>query len=144
SRDSSWFGRPVRYFSSSHERSHIFGAIGMAPRGEHPLQAVLVWEGITGSFYLVDDRFRVVRTIPVLAQPGARFAALFAICDPTFTGGFVRLNDSGKLMALAAFGDAASDDPEVAQVVERLLKLDNLFPVPKEEFRDSPLYNCGV
>jgi hydroxymethyl cephem carbamoyltransferase len=143
-KDSSFFGKPVRYFSSSHERSHIYGAIGMAPRGEHPLQAVLVWEGITGSFYLVDDRHRVVRTVPVLAQPGARFAALFAICDPTFTGGFVRLNDSGKLMALAAFGDPRSDDPEVAQVVERLLKLDNLFPVPKAEFQDSPLYDCGV
>jgi hydroxymethyl cephem carbamoyltransferase len=143
-RDSSFFGKPVRYFSSSHERSHIFGALGMAPRGDQPLQAVLVWEGITGSFYLVDAENRVVRTVPVLTQPGARFAALFAICDPTFAGGFVRLNDSGKLMALAAFGDPHSDDPEVTQVVERLLKLDNLFPVPKAEFQDSPLFNCGV
>lgn len=140
----SFFGKPVRYFSSSHERSHIFNAIGLAPRGDHPLQAVLVWEGITGSFYLVDANCQVVRTVPVLTQPGARFAALFALCDPSFTSGFVRLGDSGKLMALAAFGDPECDDPEVTQVVERLLKFDNLFPVPKAEFQDSPLYNCGV
>ena len=36
SRDSSFFGKRVRYFSSSHERSHILGAIGLAPRGNAP------------------------------------------------------------------------------------------------------------
>jgi hydroxymethyl cephem carbamoyltransferase len=144
--DSTFFGKRTRYFSGSHERSHIFGAIGMAPATASPLEAVLVWEGITGSFYLVDDRCRVVRDIPVLAQPGARFAALFAICDPTFpvTGGFVRLNDSGKLMALAAFGDATSNAPPVTDAVERILALPNLFPVPKGAFADSPLFDCGV
>jgi hydroxymethyl cephem carbamoyltransferase len=59
-------------------------------------------------------------------------------------GDFVRLNDSGKLMALAAFGDGASMDPDVTRVVERLIDAENLFPVPKSEFKDSPLYDCGV
>lgn len=143
---STFFGKPVRYFSSSHERSHIFGSVGMAPAGRHALQAVLVWEGITGSFYLLDDACRVVRTIRVLDQPGGRFAGLFAICDPAFpaVGGFPRLNDSGKLMALAAFGDPNSTDPAVGSVVDRLLKIDNVFPVPKSDFADSPLFDCGV
>lgn len=143
---SSFFGKSVRYFSSSHERSHILGTIGMAPPVPADLQAVLVWEGITGAFYLVNANHQVIRSIPVLAQPGARFAALFAICDPNFptAGGFPRLNDSGKLMALAAFGNPSSTDPHAAQVVERLLKLDYLYPVPKAEFQDSPLFNCGV
>ncbi len=146
SRDSSFFGKPVRYFTSSHERSHIFGAIGLAPRGSHPLQAVLVWEGITGSFYLVDGSYQVVRTIPVLSQPGGRFAALFSICDPSFpaTGSFVRLGDAGKQMALAAFADPGQAGPEAADVVERIISAPNVFPVPKSEFADSPLYNCGV
>lgn len=141
-----FFGKPVRYFSSSHERSHIVGALGMAPVSDDPLRAVLTWEGITGAFYLVDERNRVVRTVPVLSQPGARFAALFAICDPSFpaTGGFVRLSDSGKLMALAAFGDPDAGEPEVAALVDRLLAHDNFFPVPKRDFANSPLYDCGV
>lgn len=144
--DTTFFGKKARYFSSTHERSHIMGAIGLAPPEDATLQAVLVWEGITGSFYLVDERFQVQREIPVLSQPGARFASLFAICDPTFpeTGSFVRLNDSGKLMALAAFGDARSNDPDVLDLVERVLDAENLFPVPKSDFKDSPLYDVGV
>lgn len=143
---SRFFGKRVRYFTSSHERSHILGAIGMAPRGDHPLQAVLVWEGITGAFYLVDGAFRVVRTIPVLSQPGGRFAALFSICDPTFpaVGGFVRLGDAGKLMALAAYADPGQAGPDAKAVVDRLLAAPNVFPVPKSAFAGSPLYDCGV
>lgn len=144
---SRFFGKEVQFISSSHERSHIFGAIGMAPReASSALQAVLVWEGITGCFYLVEDGTRVVRTIPVLSQPGARFAALFSICDPAFPaqGAFVRLTDSGKLMALAAFGDPTTKDPDVTDVIDQLMSIDNLFPVPKKSFADSPLFNCGV
>lgn len=142
----SFFGKRVRYFSSSHERSHIIGVIGLAPRSEHPLQAVLVWEGITGAFYLVDGAFQVVRTIPVLSQPGGRFAALFSIADPSFpaSGGFVRLGDAGKLMALAAYADPAEAGAEARTVVDRLLAAPDLFPVPKAEFADSPVYDSGV
>jgi hydroxymethyl cephem carbamoyltransferase len=145
-RPSRFFGRDVRYFTSSHERSHILGAIGLAPRGDHPLQAVLVWEGITGAFYLVDGAFQVVRTIPVLSQPGGRFAALFSICDPTFppVGGFVRLGDAGKLMALAAYAEPSQAGPAAIDAVDRLLATPSVFPVPKSEFADSPLYDCGV
>ena len=146
SNETSFFGKRVRYFTSSHERSHIMGAIGLAPRGAHELQAVLVWEGITGTFYLVDASYQVVRAIPVLSQPGGRFAALFSICDPSFpaTGGFVRLGDAGKLMALAAFATPSQAGPEAAAVVDRIVSAPNVFPVPKSDFADSPLYNCGV
>ncbi len=146
SADLTFFGKKVRYFTSSHERSHIMGAIGLAPRGDHQLQAVLVWEGIIGAFYLVDAAFQVVRTIPVLSQPGGRFAALFSVCDPAFpdTGDFVRLGDAGKLMALAAFADPGQAGPEASAVVERILSVPSVFPVPKSDFADSPLYNCGV
>jgi len=146
-RETRFFGRDVRLTSSSHERSHILGAVGMAPREEaEKLQAVLVWEGITGCFYLVEDGTKVIRKIPVLSQPGARFAAVFGICDPTFpaSGAFVRLTDSGKLMALAAFGDADAADPEATELVDRLMEVGNLFPVPKHQFSESPLYDCGV
>jgi len=70
-----FFGKEVEYFSSSHERSHIMMALGMAPPGEHDLTTVLVWEGVTGSYYLVDRKWQVVRTVPVLGNPGDRYAA---------------------------------------------------------------------
>ncbi|GAA4785797.1 carbamoyltransferase C-terminal domain-containing protein [Streptomyces ziwulingensis] len=145
-RESRFFGKNVRYFSSSHDRSHILGAIGMAPPAPHPLQAVLVWEGMTGKFYLVDDRFQVVRTIEVMEQPGAKYAALFALCDPTFAarGSIPRLSDAGKLMALAAHADHRDADPGITAAIDRLLKIETAYPVPKEEFRDTPLFDCGV
>ncbi|WP_331741123.1 3-hydroxymethylcephem carbamoyltransferase (plasmid) [Streptomyces sp. NBC_01527] len=145
-RESKFFGKKVQYFSSSHERSHIMGGIGMAPPKQHPLQAVLVWEGLTGKFFLVDDEYRIVRTIPVMDQPGAKYAALFAICDPTFpaTGSIPRLSDAGKLMALAAHADHRDADSDITAAIDRLLKTENVYPVPKEEFRDTPLFDCGV
>lgn len=48
-------GRPVNYFSSSHERSHLLCAFGMSvlPKGT-PCYA-LVWEGAIGAFYEIDS-----------------------------------------------------------------------------------------
>lgn len=145
-RPMTFFGKRVRFFTSSHERSHVMMAIGMAPRGNHPLQAVLVWEGWTGAFYLVDDQLRVRRHIPVMTEPGARYAFLFALADPAFPDSAARprLGDAGKLMALAAFARPEDADGEITDAVERILKTDTVHPVPKAEFRDTPLYNAGV
>jgi hydroxymethyl cephem carbamoyltransferase len=105
-----------------------------------------VWEGVTGGFYLLDEEFRVVRSVPVLTQPGARYAFLFAIADPTFpdTGAIPNLDDSGKLMALAAYGDPEDADRATAQAVEHILKVDTIYPAPKQQFRRAPFYNTGV
>ena len=78
------FGKQATFFTSSHERSHIMMAIGMAPRHEPSLRAVLVWEGAIGNFYLVNERCEIERRIPVLSSPGSRFAFLFALADPLF------------------------------------------------------------
>ncbi|HKR52182.1 MAG TPA: carbamoyltransferase C-terminal domain-containing protein [Pseudonocardiaceae bacterium] len=145
-RKSRFFGKEVLFFSSSHVRSHIMNAIGMAPPERHPLQAVLVWEGTVGKFFLVDDSYHVVRTIDVMENPGTKYAVLFAICDPTFpvTGGYCRLSDAGKLMALAAYADHRDAEPEIVAAVDRLMKIERLYPVPKAEFLDTPLFDCGV
>jgi hydroxymethyl cephem carbamoyltransferase len=145
-RPTRFFGRAVRFFSSSHERSHIMMALGMAPAGRHPIQTVLVWEGDTGALYVIDERYDVIRTIPVLTEPGGRFAFLFALADATFpdNGALPRLGDSGKLMALAAYGKAAGTDAGRIATVDRILALDTVYPAPKHAFRDSPLYNVGV
>src|SRR6185436_11061962 len=88
----------------------------------------------------------VKRRIPVMTQPGARFAFLFALADPTFpdSGLNPRAEDAGKLMALAAYGDPASADPAVAETVDRILKVPSVMPAPKLAFLDSPLHNHGV
>lgn len=141
-----FFGKEVRLFSSSHERSHLMMALGMAPRGDHPLQTVLVWEGDTGAFYLVDQHFKVVKHIPVLTEPGGRFSFLFALADPNFPdeGALPRLNDAGKLMALAAYANPEDADADISATVDRLLKTDSVYPAPKKDFRDCALYNAGV
>lgn len=141
-----FFGKEVEYFSSSHERSHIMMAVGMAPTGDHDLTTVLVWEGVTGSFYVVDRSWRVVRTVPVLDNPGDRYAFLFSLADPTFAdrGRTPRLDGSGKLMALAAYGDAESADAEIRRLVDRLLTVKELNPAPKADFADTVVYNSGV
>lgn len=141
-----FFGKEVRYFTSSHERSHIMMALGMAPRSDDPLRTVLVWEGLTGAFYLGDRHHRIVRHVPVLREPGGRFAFLFGLADPAFpdTRPSPRLSDAGKLMALAAYADPDDADAEITGAVDRLLRIDTVYPAPKKDFRDCVLYNAGV
>ncbi|MEU7056922.1 3'-hydroxymethylcephem-O-carbamoyltransferase [Streptomyces sp. NPDC046197] len=143
---SRFFGKEVRFFTSTHERSHIYMALGMGPRHAGPVRTVLVWEGDVGAFYLVGSDQRIIRTIPVMTAPGARYSFLFGLADPAFpdSGAKPRLNDAGKLMALAAFGNAEDAGPDIRHVVERILKQDSLYPAPKDEYRDSVLYNAGV
>jgi hydroxymethyl cephem carbamoyltransferase len=135
-------GKPVTVFSSSHERSHIMMAVGMAPREDVPMRAVLVWEGLIGSFYLLDSQFTVTRTIPVMRRPGQRYAFLFALADESFPdrGEVPPLENAGKLMALAAYGDARAADEQIRDTVDRIVTRPNV----KLEFADSPVYNSGV
>jgi hydroxymethyl cephem carbamoyltransferase len=140
------FGRQTEFFSSSHERSHIAMACGMAPPDDSSQRAVLLWEGALGRFYLVDEQWNVVSTFRVRSQPGARYAFLFGLADPKFPdyGSSHRLEDAGKLMALAAFGDAHTTDPAVLDTVQRIIDLEGVEPAPKYAFQDSPIYNAGV
>jgi hydroxymethyl cephem carbamoyltransferase len=146
SSSSNFLGADVEIFSSSHERSHIMMALGMAPPDDSPLRAVLVWEGTIGRFYLVDDRWRLQRQIEVMVQPGARYGFVFALADPAVSDarGYPVPEFAGKLMALAAYGDPTSADAGVAETVDRIMAPDFLLPVAKSEFRDSPIYNAGV
>jgi hydroxymethyl cephem carbamoyltransferase len=120
---SRFFGKDVRYFSSSHERCHIMMSIGMAPKDDAPLRAVLTWEGILGAFYLVDDKWNVVGTFPVMDQPGARYRFIYALADPKapFPAPGERFEDAGKLMALAAYGDPTKADAAAIAAVDRIL-----------------------
>ena len=98
------------------------------------MSAALVWEGLLGNIYLVEGHGKVVNRVRVHDGPGTRWSLLFCLADPTFPdeGGFPgRLSDAGKLMALAGFGDAHTDDPAVTEVVDRVLTTPNLWPAAK-------------
>src|SRR5215207_6300968 len=118
--DGSFFGRPVTLFSSSHERSHLFMSAALAPDAPVEECVILVWEGIIGALYHWRNHGKDIRRRHVLAEPGARYSALFGLADPTFpdNGSDPRLEDAGKLMALAAYGDAAEVSSYAAETVE--------------------------
>ena len=138
-------GKEVTLFSSTHEQSHIMASVGMAPRDDARQRAVLVWEGMLGDFYLLDERHEVTRQIPVLGQPGPRYAFLYALADPSFPDvSPPRVEDPGKLMALAAFGDPDEADPRVVETVEHLATAPTVTPRLKAQLRESPLYNAGL
>jgi hydroxymethyl cephem carbamoyltransferase len=140
-----FMGKDVTLFSSSHERSHLLMSVGMAPRDDFSERVVLTWEGAVGSFYLLDEHYRVTRHLGVVDWPGWRYGMLFAIADPKFAPEreMPRHEDSGKLMALAAFGDPEAADGDVTALVDDLLETRRM-PFPKRTFRDSRLYNIGV
>lgn len=146
-RPMNFLGREVTLFSTTHERSHLISSFALSGGDESAQRAALIWEGGLGSFFLVDSHWKVEREIPVLWCPGTRYAALFALADPSFPPmwGEPRLDDAGKLMALAAYGDAAAADASIVDAVDRLLQ----GPVPRpfhkvEAFDGSPLLNAGV
>ncbi|TCC36280.1 carbamoyltransferase C-terminal domain-containing protein [Kribbella speibonae] len=143
---SSFFGAGVRYFSSSHERSHIMAAVGMAPRGPFSTRrAVLVWEGLVGCFYLLDEEHRILKRIPVLREPGWRYQFLFGLGDPgTPDSDCLRLEQAGKLMALAGYGDPGSVPGPAVETVDRIMSMRRVTGQSKAGFQDSVLYNIGL
>jgi hydroxymethyl cephem carbamoyltransferase len=144
-REGAFCGQRAKVFSSSHVRSHIMMAAGMAPPDDAERRAVLVWEGAVGSFYILDDRWCVVRGIPVMQFPGGRYALPYTIADPSVPDWVLAPtgDESGKLMALAAYAGEGDAGADVTETVDRILAPDS-YGHPKSEFRDSSLYNAGV
>ena len=147
-RETSVLGRPGTLVLTTHERAHILSSIALAPRHEPTVRAALVWEGLLGKLYLVDERCYITTEVEVLDMPGSRWALLFALADAEFpdAGAVPRDTDAGKLMALAAYGDADDPGPAATKIVDRILTLPmkDVWPASKWRFRDTPVYNAGV
>ena len=140
------FGRDVKVFSSSHERSHLFSGVALSPfDAEHDL-AVLVWEGVIGAFYQWRGSTVYPVCFPVLDQPGARFSALYNLADPAFAdeGDMHAGWEAGRLMAVAGLADGEAPSDDSVHVVESLLRLRSLYPFHKARYRHSALYTPGV
>ena len=78
-------GKPVHYFSSSHERSHLLCAFGMSslPKGT-PCYA-LVWEGAIGAFYEIDSELNITLLADVLNEPGNRYTSTLRLSRPNLS-----------------------------------------------------------
>lgn len=140
------FGREVMVYSSSHERSHLYGGVALSPFDPRQELAVLVWEGVLGAFYRWHGPSEPIERYDVLDQPGGRYAALFGLADPDFadTGAYPPHAAAGKLMALCGLADDREPSRDSIDVVESLLKIRSLYPFYKARYRRSGLYNCGV
>jgi hydroxymethyl cephem carbamoyltransferase len=137
------FGREVTQFTSTHERSHLMTALGMAPKEDVPAEAVLVWEGMIGAFTHVDHRAKTLRNISVLPYPGMRYALIYAVADPTVPSKSAGKGEfAGKVMALAAYGDPKAADDEIRRTVDLLM--DPNLTIAKRSLRGTPLYHAGV
>lgn len=140
------FGRRMRHFSSSHERSHLFCAYGMSglPKGT-PCYA-LIWEGALGAFYEIDAEANVTLLGDVMNQPGNRYCSIYGLADPTFpkNAPFSRFSDAGKLMALASFSRRNDTTPAEEELIQFLLSSDNVRLDMYDKLTSSPYFNVGV
>lgn len=140
------FGRPVRYFSSSHERSHLLCAFGMSSLPKGTPCYVLVWEGAIGAFYEIDSELNITQLAEVLDLVGNRFARLYGLADPTDPKDelYARLEDAGKLMALAAFSNRSTPLAEERKLLNFLLDGPYRELSAYKGLEGSRYYNVGV
>ncbi|AGS25152.1 3'-hydroxymethylcephem-O-carbamoyltransferase (plasmid) [Rhizobium etli bv. mimosae str. Mim1] len=141
--EQTFFGSKVHFYSSTHERSHLWGAYGMSPFPAGTPCYVLIWEGVFGDFYEINERLQVAHLGKVMASPGDKYAFLYALADPNRER--LHVEDAGKLMALCAYGQTASPDRDEQALIDFLLPRQGILSsLSKEEFRDSPYQNIGV
>ncbi|WP_140861436.1 carbamoyltransferase C-terminal domain-containing protein [Myxococcus xanthus] len=138
-------GQPVRHFSSSHERSHLFCAFGMSPLPKGTPCYALIWEGAIGAFYEIDSEMNITLISNVMNQPGNRYASLYGLADPSFpkNAPFSRLTDAGKLMALASFSTRTTASAEEEELISFLLSTSDVR-LDYDRLKASPYYNAGI
>lgn len=148
SQEGNFLGRRTKYFTSSHERSHLLCAYALSPFPQGQPCYTLIWEGHIGAFYAIDSNLCIKKLAEVMVDPGVRYAFAYALADPQFNfgPGKIRLGDAGKLMALAAFDTG----PSAPSIEERHL-IEQIFAAPfaktnlhKSQFANYPIYNAGV
>ena len=146
--ENTFFGKKVKSFSSSHERSHLLCAFGMSdlPKGT-PCYALL-WEGVIGSFYELDADLNIKKIADVMPEPGHRYALLYGFADPTFDKGvaeFSRLSDAGKLMAIASFSKRSRPTDDEMYLIEFLLQERSHIKASEcQVFKSHRHYNVGI
>jgi predicted NodU family carbamoyl transferase len=139
-------GKPINYFSSSHERSHVLCAFGMSEHAKGTPCYALVWEGAIGAFYELDSELNIRLLANVMNQPGNRYMLVYGLADPTFpkNAPFSRFSDAGKLMALTSFSNRSTPSAEERKLIEYLLDCPYLEMNPYQGLEHSQYYNVGL
>ncbi len=141
-----FLGRPVRHFSSSHERSHLLCAFGMSGLPEGTPCYALVWEGAIGAFYEIDAELNISLISDVMNEPGNRFTSIYGLADPTFpkNAPFSRFSDAGKLMALASYSTRHTASVEEEELIAFLLSSPHVHLNLYDNLKSSRYYNAGL
>jgi len=142
-----FFGKTVDYYTSTHERAHIWCSYALSPFAQGEPCYVLLWEGVLGDFYEIDRDLNIHHRGRVMTSPGTRFAFLYALADPDFpiSGGELRPADPGRLMAACAFGEGGPAEEEEQALIDQILSIDTTTdPLRKSSFVNSPYFNIGT
>lgn len=145
-RSQNFLGKPVDFFSSSHERSHLLCSYGLSPFPQGQPCYALVWEGFIGAFYHIDERVNITKIGDVVEGPGGKYQFLYALADETFPDSArLRFEDAGKLMALVSYGKPGTPDPEAQELIDWILSQSVMYlATAKKDLRHSKYYNIGV
>jgi predicted NodU family carbamoyl transferase len=141
--DKHFLGRPVTYFSSSHERAHLMGVYGMSPFPQGQPCYVLIWEGALGDFYRIDENVNIDRLGRPLWEPGSKYCFSYHVTDPREEAS-LGSDWAGKVMALAAFGNDAPPDADEQRYIDRLFSRYKWLHTGRELFRDTPFFRAGI
>jgi predicted NodU family carbamoyl transferase len=106
----------------------------------------LVWEGEIGAFYEIDSALNITLLADVLNQVGNRYGLLYSLADPTFPkdGPYPRVEDAGKLMALASFSNRSTPSAEERKLLDFLLDSPYRELSACHDLEKSRHYNVGV
>lgn len=142
-----FLGNDTRLFSSSHERSHLLGSYAMSPFAQGEPVYALVWEGMIGTFYRIDEKLGITRLGTPFDGPGHKYAAIYGIADPKLPTDAPRPRheDAGKLMALASYGESRPANAQEQEIIDKVLRWTSLEgAVRKDAFVESPFFNIGL
>lgn len=138
-----FFGKEVRWFSSTHDRSHLLCAYGLSPWPQGEPCYALLWEGDAGAFYRIGEDLEIEELGRVVDKPGRRYVHPYELADPGFPVFDWGDTIAGKMMALAAFGAPGKPSREELELIE--LFLDGPFEaIPAKSRIRSELRDAGV
>jgi hydroxymethyl cephem carbamoyltransferase len=141
-----FFGKTLDYYSSTHERAHIWSAYALSPFPQGQPCYVLLWEGTLGNFYEITPELEILPLGQVMEAPGARYAFLYGLADPGYSlpPGQMRRRDPGRLMAAGAFGGNGPADAAQQALMDHLLEAPPAAALDKAALAWSPLHNAGT
>ena len=143
-KESLLFGKNIKRFSSSHERSHIMCSYGMSPFDQGEPCYALVWEGVIGDFYEIDQDLNIIHIGKVMEQPGVKYSCHYWVAE-NFCQMGSRFSTAGKLMALASFSDRSLPNKEEMKIINFILNYkENVWQLKSKNFEWSSFLGIGI